>query len=599
MTRATFGGTAGDFLATVGPGGVVRAAGGTLTMWDAETAGTQHTDLLLDGNPVTTIPVGNDGQVPTFQGPDSVGSMWADAGFGRVRLLSDQTATALDSDAFVAGVVTDDGSDTAAAVDARITAATGDVVADVATLAADIAPLVDVTPNGIIEGRTLFTYGPSRGVGVTASRIHFDRLRQRMRAGFAYNGCTGGYFAADACTVAYGAIPHISQHGSADAWTTSSAVSTWANRAMWGGIAWIWPFGADGRDDGLVTRNSTTAKARAGAANALHAFIALVRSEVRIESSKAATYSITNGSPNVTGASSKWYKGMLVQGTGIPANTYIGDIIGAGTGFKLSSSRTTQVDVNATATNAAASLTISPVYTGTWAAVNGNTAFSESNMVKTNVNAATSTYVLHLTESRRVQWVTTAVDDAEYVATKGAPFGGTGGASYSVVVDGGTPVTGTTSNQHRFGSLDLCHGQKAVDLGVLGAGVHTIAISSTSTGLLVDECLLIESLTPPTVLVMKEPELPAAYYALFADRSASYAKTVIYNNIIDAEVAAWPADESVITMDVTDYGFDHALHVSARDGAYAHFNDPGERVVSDAMLTRLNELSARPGLVWN
>lgn len=517
---------------------------------------------------------------------------------------------AIPAEEAVAGYVADDDSDVATAVDGRVAAQLGTVVTDLAAetdratdaeaaLAADLAPIVDATPNGIIEGRTLFTYGPSRGVGVTASRIHYDRLRQRMRAGFAYNGCTGGYFAADACSVAYGAIAHISQHGSADSWTTSSAVSTWANRAMWGGIAWIWPFGADARDDGLVTRNSTTAKARAGAANALHAFIALVRSEVRVESSKSAVYGITSGSPNVTGPSSKWYRGMLVQGTGIPVNTYIGEITGGGTGFKLSSSRTTQVDVNATVTNAAAAVTITPVYTGTWAAVNGNTAFSESNMVKTNANAATSTYVLHLTEARRVQWVTTAVDDAEYAATKGAPFGGTGGASYSITVDGGAAITGTTSNQHRFGSLDLCHGQKAIDLGTLAAGVHTIVITSTSTGLLVDECLLIESLTPPTVLVMKEPELPAAYYALFADRSASYAKTVIYNNIIDAEVAAWPADESVITMDVTDYGFDHALHVSARDGAYAHFNDPGERVVSDAMLTRLNELTARPGLVWN
>ena len=100
MARATFGGTAGDFVAVVGPGGLVRALPGLVTLWSAETGGVQYTDLVRDGVPVVAIAVGPTGQVPVFQGPDGVAVMWADAsgtgsggggGGHRVRLLSDKT----------------------------------------------------------------------------------------------------------------------------------------------------------------------------------------------------------------------------------------------------------------------------------------------------------------------------------------------------------------------------------------------------------------------------------------------------------------------------------------------------------------------------
>lgn len=112
MARSMFGGTSGDFIATVGPGGTVRAVPGNLTMWSAETGGTQYADLLLDGAPATSIPVARDGQVPAFEGPDGVATMWADAGIGkRVRLLSDKTGAELASDAFMAATAADPGSD--------------------------------------------------------------------------------------------------------------------------------------------------------------------------------------------------------------------------------------------------------------------------------------------------------------------------------------------------------------------------------------------------------------------------------------------------------------------------------------------------------
>lgn len=83
MARASFGGGVADFVvAANAPGDPIRFAAATLTMWSAETGGTHYTDLVLDGDAVTQIPVGTDGQIPTFQGPDEVLVMWAQAGSG-------------------------------------------------------------------------------------------------------------------------------------------------------------------------------------------------------------------------------------------------------------------------------------------------------------------------------------------------------------------------------------------------------------------------------------------------------------------------------------------------------------------------------------
>lgn len=106
MARANFGGGAGDFVFTATPNGLVKLAPATLTFWTAETGGIQITDLRLNGVPVTTITVGADGMIPTFQGPDGVASLWADAGAARVKLVdegnldtSDGVITAIDANA--------------------------------------------------------------------------------------------------------------------------------------------------------------------------------------------------------------------------------------------------------------------------------------------------------------------------------------------------------------------------------------------------------------------------------------------------------------------------------------------------------------------
>src|SRR3546814_2955233 len=83
MARYWFGGTANDGVYTtytLGSRQLLELARTTLRFYDAETDGTQYTDLLdADGNPVSSIVTGL-GQVPRFQGPDGVAEMWADDG---------------------------------------------------------------------------------------------------------------------------------------------------------------------------------------------------------------------------------------------------------------------------------------------------------------------------------------------------------------------------------------------------------------------------------------------------------------------------------------------------------------------------------------
>lgn len=125
MARATFGGGAADWVMSTGPAGQMYVRPATLTFWDAQTGGTQYTDLLVGAVPTSTISVPRDGQVPVFSGPDNIGSMWADAGSGdRVRLVSDKSSEALQSDTFIAEQVANPASETATALSATIEADT-------------------------------------------------------------------------------------------------------------------------------------------------------------------------------------------------------------------------------------------------------------------------------------------------------------------------------------------------------------------------------------------------------------------------------------------------------------------------------------------
>lgn len=126
MARYTFAGTADDRAfteTTVGAKELLTFSGAVLTMWDAITGGTAITDLMLADMAVTSIPVGVSGQIPQFEGPDGVLSMWADGGGGeRVLLLAldvDIVEEAAAHEAAAAGYA-QDASDSAAAAAATL-----------------------------------------------------------------------------------------------------------------------------------------------------------------------------------------------------------------------------------------------------------------------------------------------------------------------------------------------------------------------------------------------------------------------------------------------------------------------------------------------
>lgn len=94
-TRHAFGGGIADWSFTAGVGDVATLEpGSTITFFNAETAGTQYTDLLDNAGAAATFIVssnGSDGrtigQVPAFSGPPYIGSMWASADGGPRALM--------------------------------------------------------------------------------------------------------------------------------------------------------------------------------------------------------------------------------------------------------------------------------------------------------------------------------------------------------------------------------------------------------------------------------------------------------------------------------------------------------------------------------
>ncbi|WP_028472956.1 hypothetical protein [Nocardioides alkalitolerans] len=76
MARHTFGGTLAD-VATAHVSGFLKPAGPiALSLWSAKVGGAPVTDLLLDGQPVTVVRAGSEGDVPAFEGPDGVTRLW-------------------------------------------------------------------------------------------------------------------------------------------------------------------------------------------------------------------------------------------------------------------------------------------------------------------------------------------------------------------------------------------------------------------------------------------------------------------------------------------------------------------------------------------
>ncbi len=90
LIRHKFGGAFYETVFTESAGdSALRVAGGTvnLTFWDAETNGTQYTDLLFNGVATATIKAVRKGQIPRFEGPEGVSEMWVSANAGARSLI--------------------------------------------------------------------------------------------------------------------------------------------------------------------------------------------------------------------------------------------------------------------------------------------------------------------------------------------------------------------------------------------------------------------------------------------------------------------------------------------------------------------------------
>lgn len=104
MARYTFGGRSGDFgindPATTS-GAMVAAISQTGgTVWTAQTGGTQLTDLLVGGSPVTTISTDSHGRLVAFQGPDGYNDgAWITFGGAPRTMIDPQGPFSLQADA--------------------------------------------------------------------------------------------------------------------------------------------------------------------------------------------------------------------------------------------------------------------------------------------------------------------------------------------------------------------------------------------------------------------------------------------------------------------------------------------------------------------
>ncbi|WP_447643157.1 hypothetical protein [Nocardioides zeae] len=109
MARTTFGGTLADYV-VLPESGVYRRPGSVeVTVWSAQTGGTQLTDLLVGGQAAASLRTGSEGLIPAFQGPDGVTEAWYQvAGASqRVRVATGPAGPPGGSDAETAQRVTD------------------------------------------------------------------------------------------------------------------------------------------------------------------------------------------------------------------------------------------------------------------------------------------------------------------------------------------------------------------------------------------------------------------------------------------------------------------------------------------------------------
>jgi len=212
----------------------------------------------------------------------------------------------------------------------------------------------------------------------------------------------------------------------------------------------------------------------------------------------------------------------------------------------------------------------------------------------------------------RISFTSTPTQTATFTARNGdalvllsydAAGSGFTGSTYTLTYDGGTAYTsGTTNDLHRKTGAVLNNGfgQMAIPIEGLTAGDHTFVLTHTGSAghILAVDCILRESPTPQTIVVMKKFYIEPAGYAAIVGAGgigASEATDDIYNALVDTVVARFPDDGSIAVIDPNALGWDAATMVTTIDNLHA--NDVGMQFLAAAVVDTINDLPARNGLV--
>lgn len=211
-------------------------------------------------------------------------------------------------------------------------------------------------------------------------------------------------------------------------------------------------------------------------------------------------------------------------------------------------------------------------YTGTWTQVSDTTASG-------------GTYHKTTTQNDYVEVSATPVAGELLVVLQGisttTPGAGTGaGANYSITVDGGTAITGSTS----FGAQ--AHGPNfplTVILSGLTNTAHTIRVTktdaSTSNELRFD-CLMYKDVTVPTIVLVQQQ--------LVTSKGSTFVTAA--RQTMTSAAALYPATEVAIADAVT--GWDSTNMVSTDN---LHYNDRGHWWNTLAIEDAVNTLTWRNG----
>lgn len=217
---------------------------------------------------------------------------------------------------------------------------------------------------------------------------------------------------------------------------------------------------------------------------------------------------------------------------------------------------------------------------GSWTHLTAAAPFSGGTLSYSTDAGARASCAFTATETR-VQILT-------YAKTDGS------GATVVAALDGATVATRNlqTIGKPSFSKPGNNWIPVAIDLGVVPAGSHTATLTwSAGTSILLD-CLLIESATPPTVLISKPIRPTAAAYLSFYGTGRTEANRAAYDTIIDTVVATYPSDGSVLVADPNAAGWDEST-MEGPDGL--HPNDRGMAHIAATVVNKLATVGFRAG----